>query len=86
MKLNRELKIFESKNGPAVSLEKEDMKQMGFQIGDTLVYSKYEEGIIIVKKTEKNFEDRWNEFFENGGTYDDKESYDWGEPRGREIW
>ncbi|SOC41159.1 AbrB/MazE/SpoVT family DNA-binding domain-containing protein [Salinicoccus kekensis] len=84
--MNKELKVFKSGNGQAISLKKKAMEDMGLEIGDTLVYSKYEDGIVITKKTEKNFEERWNEFFENGGSYHDKESYDWGEPRGREIW
>lgn len=81
-----EEKIFKSGNGQVISLKKKHMVEMGFQIGDTLVFTKIDDDIVLTKKPEKSFDEEWNEFFENGGTYDDKESYDWGKPVGREVW
>ena len=50
MKLKRELKIFERENGPAISLKKKSMEDMGLEIGDTLIYAKYEDGIVIRRR------------------------------------
>lgn len=84
--MHTEAKIFKTGNGQAISLKKKTMEEMGFEVGDTLVFTKIEGNIVITKKPEESFKEKWDAFFENGGTYDDKESYDWGEPRGRELW
>lgn len=81
-----ELKIFKSDTDQAIFLKEKTIEEMGLDIGDTLIVTKTDDGIILTKKTAKTFDEEWNEFIQNGGSYDDKDMYDWGKPRGREIW
>ena len=48
--MNRELKIIKYGNDQAISLEKKSMDDIGFEIGDTLVSAKYEDGIVIRRR------------------------------------
>lgn len=84
--MNKELKIKKSGNGQAISLKKKAMEEMGFKVGDTLNYTIVDDAVVLTKKPEKTYEEKMKAFIESGGTYDDKEAYDWGEPVGRERW
>lgn len=51
---------------------------MGLEIDETLIVTKTDEDFILTKKKDKTFDEEWDEFIQNGGSYDDKDMYDWG--------
>lgn len=84
--MSAELKVFKSDTDQAIFLKEKTIEEMGLEIDETLIVTKTDEGFILTKKKAETFDEEWNEFIQNGGSYDDKDMYDWGKPRGREIW
>lgn len=79
-------KVYRNGNSQSLTLHKSIMDELGIEIGETL--SCYvEDGKIIFEKKERSFEDEWNEFFDNGGSYQQyrEEEIDWEKPVGRET-
>ena len=83
--LKNTAKIFKNGNGQAISLTKSVMERAGLNIGDELVIS-IEDGMLKYEKEEnQSFEDKWNSFFKNGGSYNEHELIEFDEV-GREHW
>lgn len=78
-------KIYKSGNSQAITLQNSILNESDLHVGDEVNYYVDNKNRIIITKKEKSFEDRWNEFVENGGTYNEEE-LDWGKPVGRELW
>lgn len=78
-------KVFKSGNGQAISIKKHELEEIGLNVGDKLKFRVNEDGVIVVTK-DISMEEKWDAFFENGGTYDDYEVMELDEEMGREVW
>lgn len=78
-------RIYKSGNSQAITLQNSILKESDLHVGDEVNYYVDSKNRIIITKKEKSFEERWNEFIQNGGTYDEEE-LDWGKSAGRELW
>lgn len=78
-------KIYKSGNSQAITLQNSILKESDLLVGDEVNYYVDDKNRIIITKKEKSFEERWTEFIENGGTYEEEE-IDWGKSVGRELW
>lgn len=80
-----EAKIFKHGNSQAITLNKEALYRAGFDIGDILECH-IEYGKLVFKKKEvSSFKERIQDFYRNGGPYNEPEMFD-DEPMGRELW
>lgn len=80
-----ESKVYRMGNNHAIILQESLLKEAELSVGDVVsCYVDYQ-GRIIIEKTEKSFQELWDEFVDSGGTYDEEE-LDWGKPVGREVW
>ncbi|MBO1198138.1 AbrB family transcriptional regulator [Staphylococcus simiae] len=76
-------RVFKSGNSKALSLSKQTLQLIHFEIGDKVEVQQMNDGIFI-KKKEETIEDKITNFFKNGGKYI-KSEIDFGESIGREI-
>lgn len=77
-------KVIKRGNSQAISLNKIALTKAGLKIGDELEYQ-VQNGQIIFTKKEKTLKDEIQEFYKNGGKYEEAE-IDFGESVGKEIW
>lgn len=82
--MSTEISIIKSSNGHIISIEDKTMEELGLKVGDRLNIEKRYDEIVMTKIVEKSFKEEWDEFFKNGHSYDNYETVDWGEDRGRE--
>lgn len=75
--------IFKIGNGQAISLNKTVLNQAGLEIGDNLEVD-IQDGVVTFTKNEKSIKDEIQDFYRNGGRYEEKE-IDFGQPIGKEI-
>lgn len=78
-------KIIRNGNSQALTLSKYMMEKSGLKLGDHLDYHVKNGKIIFEKSKEDKFEQKFKEFFENGGTYEDYKIDDYNTV-GRETW
>ena len=76
-------RVFKSGNSKAISLGKQTIQLVKFEVGDKVEVQEMNGGLFI-KKKEESIEDRITNFFKNGGKYTESE-IDFGESVGREI-
>lgn len=77
-------RVFKSGNGQAISLNKTVLNQAGLDIGDNLEVD-IQDGVVKFTKKEKSIKDEIQEFYRNGGRYEEDE-IDFGRPVGEEVW
>lgn len=77
-------RIFKNGNSQAISLNKTVLNQAGLEIGDNLVVE-IESGVVKLTKKEKSIKDEIQDFYRNGGRYEEEE-IDFGGPVGEEVW
>ncbi|MGI2314190.1 AbrB/MazE/SpoVT family DNA-binding domain-containing protein [Staphylococcus cohnii] len=77
-------RIFKNGNSQAISLNKTVLNQAGLEIGDNLVVE-IESGVVKLTKKEKSIKDEIQDFYRNGGRYEEEE-IDFGTPVGEEEW
>lgn len=77
-------RIFKNGNSQAISLNKTVLNQAGLEIGDNLVVE-IENGVVKLTKKEKSIKDEIQDFYRNGGRYEEEE-IDFGGPVGEEVW
>lgn len=77
-------RIFKNGNSQAISLNKTVLNQAGLEIGDNLVVE-IESGAVKLTKKEKSIKDEIQDFYRNGGRYEEEE-IDFGGPVGEEVW
>lgn len=75
-------RIFKNGNSQAISLNKTVLNQAGLEIGDNLVVE-IESGVVKLTKKEKSIKDEIQDFYRNGGRYEEEE-IDFGTPVGEE--
>ncbi|MFI3133010.1 AbrB/MazE/SpoVT family DNA-binding domain-containing protein [Staphylococcus warneri] len=61
-------RIFKSGDSKAISLSKQTVQLVDFEVGDKVEVTKMNGGLFI-KKKEESIEDRITNFFKNGGKY-----------------
>ena len=76
--------VFKSGNGQAISLNKTVLNQAGLDIGDNLEVD-IQDGVVKFTKKEKSIKDEIQDFYRNGGRYEEDE-IDFGRPVGEEVW
>jgi len=81
---SRKPRIFKNGNSQAISLNKTVLNQAGLEIGDNLVVE-IESGAVKLTKKEKSIKDEIQDFYRNGGRYEEEE-IDFGGPVGKEVW
>jgi len=77
-------RVFKTGNSQAISLNKIALAKAGLEVGDELEYQ-IRDGEIIFTKKEKSLKDEIQEFYRNGGRYEEPE-IDFGETVGEETW
>lgn len=77
-------RVFKSGNSQAISLNKTVLNQAGLEIGDNLVVET-DNGVVTLTKKEKSIKDEIQDFYRNGGRYEEEE-IDFGGPVGEEVW
>jgi len=77
-------KVIKSDNGHAISVDKTALTKAGFKIDDELEYQ-VRAGEITFTKKENTIKDDIQNFYRNGGQYQEKE-IDFGEPVGKELY
>ncbi|MCE5132213.1 AbrB family transcriptional regulator [Staphylococcus saprophyticus] len=77
-------RVFKSGNGQAISLNKTVLNQAGLDIGDNLEVD-IQDGVVKFTKKEKSIKDEIQDFYRNGGRYEEDE-IDFGRPVGEEVW
>ena len=80
-----EAKIFKHGNSQAITLNKEALYKAGFNIGDILECHMEDGKLVFKKKEVPSYKERIQEFYRNGGTYNEPEIFD-DEPTGKELW
>lgn len=80
-----ETTIFKNGNSQAITVQNKLMEALSLKIGDAVTVNVVDNQLII-KKKEKNFKEKWNEFFEHGGSYEDYHEENFGDNVGREVW
>lgn|SRR5699024_4389825 len=81
---SKNAKVFKSGNSQAISLNKSAFNEAGLSIGDELIVEIKDEQLTFTKK-EKDIKDEIQDFYRQGGKYDEKE-IDFGESVGKELW
>jgi len=77
-------KVIKDGNDPAISVSKTALTKAGFEIGDELEYQ-VRAGEIILTKKDETLKDEIQNFYRNGGRYQEEE-IDFGEPAGKESY
>ncbi|WP_239738698.1 MULTISPECIES: AbrB family transcriptional regulator [unclassified Mammaliicoccus] len=77
-------KVIKNGNSYAITVNKQELKASGIDISDSLEVIIQDGQISFVKKT-KSLKDEIQEFYRQGGQYNEKE-IDFGGPVGNEIW
>jgi len=77
-------KVIKSGNDPAISLSKTALTKAGFDIGDELECHVHAGEIILTKK-EETLKEKIQNFYKNGGRYQEPE-IDFGEAVGKESY
>ncbi|OOV39552.1 hypothetical protein BS756_00785 [Staphylococcus sp. MB371] len=77
-------KVIKSGNSQAITINKQELKASGIDIGDSLEVI-IQDGKISFVKQEKSLKDEIQDFYRQGGQYNEKE-IDFGSPVGDEIW
>lgn len=75
--------IFKIGNGQAISVNKTVLNQAGLEIGDNLEVD-IQDGVVTFTKKEKSIKDEIQDFYRNGGRYEEEE-IDFGQSIGKEI-
>lgn len=78
--------IFKTGQEHAVILPESIIKSLNLKPGDVLIQEIVDGQIVLKKEKHQSFSEEWNQFFEQGGTYDDYETHQWGEASEREKW
>lgn len=76
--------VIKNGNSYAITVNKQELKASGIDISDSLEVIIQDGQISFVKKT-KSLKDEIQEFYRQGGQYNEKE-IDFGGPVGNEIW
>lgn len=77
--------VYKSGNSQAITLQKAILREAEVKVGDEMYCYVDGDKRIILEKSNKSFQERWENFVREGGTYDEEE-VDFGEPRGHELW
>lgn len=80
-----ESKIFRHGNSQAITLNKESLYKAGFEIGDILEGDIKDGKLIFTKKEGPTFKEMIQDFYRNGGMYNESVIFD-DQPTGKEIW
>jgi antitoxin MazE len=77
-------KVIKSGNSQAITINKQELKASGINIGDNLEVIIQDSQISFVKKA-RSLKDEIQDFYRQGGQYNEKE-IDFGGPVNNEIW
>ncbi|MEL0537141.1 AbrB/MazE/SpoVT family DNA-binding domain-containing protein [Staphylococcus debuckii] len=79
-------RIFKSDASHAITLPDSIIEELNLKPGDVLIQEVHNDQIILKKESHRNFSEEWKQFFEQGGSYEDYETHQWGEASEREKW
>lgn len=77
-------KVFKNGNSQAISLNKTILNQAGLEVGDNLEVD-IQDGVVTFTKKEKSIKDEIQDFYRNGGRYEEEE-INFGDSVGEEEW